>query len=81
MPFGALKDVVEVVHCMAWWVYVSFESVRILSPCFKPSLHCDGGTLSPSRVVAVFPSRYLYRCCISTLLQSRIYIYFWSLYF
>ena len=72
MPFGALKDMVEVVHRMAGWVYVSFESVRILSPCFKPSLRCDGGILSPSRVVAVLPSRYLYRCRVSTLLQSRI---------
>ena len=81
MPFGALKDMVEVVHCMAGWVYVSLESMRILSPCFKPSLRCDAGILSPSSVVAVFPSRYLYRYCISTLLQSRIYIYFSSLYF
>ena len=60
------------VHCMAGWVYVSLESVRILSPCFKPSLPCDAGIVSPSRVVAAFPSRYLYRCCFSTLL-SRIY--------
>ena len=66
---------------MAGWVYVSLESVRILSPCFKPSLPCDAGIVSPSRVVvATFPSRYLYRCCVLTLLQSRIYL-FWSLCF
>ena len=81
MPFGALKDMVGMVHFMAGWVYVSMASVKVVSPCFKPSssVPCDAAILSPSSVVAAFPSHYLHRCCVSTLLQSRTYIYMYIL--
>ena len=77
MPFGALKDMVGMVHFMAGWVYVSLASVKVVSPCFKPSssVPCDAAILSPSSVVAAFPSHLpTSLLCLDFVAVSYIYI-------